>query len=184
MSILASFMKVVRLHDKDFGLFISSEKIQNRIEELGGELNNDLKNKNPLFLIVLNGAFLFAADLIKKFQSNCEISFVKLSSYAGTNTTGTVKKMIGVSENIEGRTVVVIEDIIDTGNTLDYIINDLNFKNPAKIKIAALLFKPKAYQKNTKIDYVGFEVENDFLVGYGLDYDGLGRNLNDIYKLN
>lgn len=176
-------MKTIKLHDKEFGLFISSEKIQNRIEELGNELNKELKGKNPLFLIILNGAFLFAADLIKTFSDDCEISFLKLSSYSGTSSTGVVKQVVGLVENIENRTLVIIEDIVDTGNTLDYIMKELKSKNPAEIKIATLLFKPKAYQKYIPIDYIGFEVENDFLVGYGLDYNGLGRNLTDIYKL-
>ena len=176
-------MTTVSVRDKTFEVYIEEAKIQKKISELADRMNVDFKDKRPLFLAVLNGSFLFAADLFKKLTIECEISFVKLASYEGTQTTEKVKKLIGMTENIKGRTVVVLEDIVDTGITINEMMAQLMDHEPAQIKIATLLFKPAAYIKRVHLDYVGFEVPKVFLLGYGLDYDGLGRNLNDIYKI-
>ncbi len=176
-------MSTIRIHDKEFEQFLSTAQIQERITQLGVMINTDYFDKRPVFIGVLNGAFLFMADLIKHVSIECELSFIKLSSYSGTATTGQVKEMIGLSHEISGRDIIVIEDIVDTGDTAIYLTNELKKKNPASIRFATLLFKPKALKQNFKPDYTGFEIEPDFVVGYGLDYDGLGRNLNDIYRL-
>lgn len=171
----------IQLHDKAFRPYISAEKIQGVISSLANKVNEDYHKKTPLFVGVLNGSFLFAADLIREFDGDCEVSFIKMASYDGTQTTGVVNELIGLKEDIQGRHVIILEDIVDTGNTLEKIYDLLNARQPASLRIATLLFKPKAYQKNIPVDYVAMEVGNEFLVGYGLDYDGLGRNLKDIY---
>lgn len=176
-------MFVVKLKDKFFKRYLSADDIERAVNFIGDKMNDDFAGKKPLFLSVLNGSFLFAADLMKTLTIDCEISFVKLASYQGTQSTGNVRTLIGFDEPIENRTVVILEDIVDTGNTLENLVADLKARNPLEIKVASLLYKPEAYTKDIKVDYVGFEVANDFLVGYGLDYDGLGRNLRDIYKL-
>jgi hypoxanthine phosphoribosyltransferase len=144
----------------------------------------ELKDKKPLFLSVLNGSFMFASDLMKKITIDCEISFVKVASYNGISTSGSIKSLIGLNEDIKGRTIVIIEDIVDTGLTIESVVKQLELMEPAEIKIATLLYKPEAYRKKLQLDYVAIVVPNDFLVGYGLDYDGLGRNLPDIYVLD
>ena len=176
-------MKQIEVHDKFFETFISENSIQQRVAEIASQMNSELAGKKPLFLALLNGSFMFASDLFKKLQIECEISFVKLSSYSGTQSTGEIRELIGLNENIENRCLVILEDIVDTGITIDKLLNELRKKKPSEIKIATLLFKPEAHTKTTKLDYVGFEVPNFFLLGYGLDYDGLGRNLSDIYKI-
>jgi len=176
-------MQTVTLHDKTFELFIAENAIQQSISALAVQINADYSGKNPLFLGILNGSFLFAADLFRQIEGNAEISFLKMASYQGTATTGKISELIGLNEDISERHVIIIEDIVDTGITLEKIIKDLIAKQPASIAIATLLFKPAAYQKKIPVNYVGMEVGNDFLVGYGLDYDGLGRNLKEIYKL-
>ena len=143
----------------------------------------DLKDAQPIFISILKGSLFFTSDLLKKIDMDCEISFMRVSSYAGTQSTGQINNLIGLSEDIKGRTVVLLEDIVDTGHTVVYLLDELKKSAPAKILVASLLLKPQALKHDLKIDYVGFEVPNDFLVGYGLDYDGLGRNLNDIYKI-
>lgn len=183
LRLLLTCMKQVTIKDKTFSISISSDQIQKRIAEIAVQITKDLKDRNPIFISVLKGAFLFSADLLKKVDMDCEISFMRVSSYSGTQSTGNIKSLIGLSEDITGRTVVLLEDIVDTGETVVYLLNELKKNNPAEIKIASLLLKPKALKHDLKIDYVGFEVPNDFLVGYGLDYDGLGRNLEDIYKI-
>ena len=147
-------------------------------------MNKDLAGQSPLFLIVLNGAFMFASDLMKKITIGCELSFVKVSSYEGLSSTSNLKQLIGLVEDVKGRTIVIIEDIIDTGITMEGILNYLKPMEPAAIRIATLLYKPEAFKKEFAIDYIGKEVPNKFLVGYGLDYDGEGRNLQDIYILD
>ncbi|MEK6615814.1 MAG: hypoxanthine phosphoribosyltransferase [Bacteroidota bacterium] len=173
----------ITIHNKKFKKFISSHKIQNAIEKIAERINKNFKNEKPVFLSVLNGSFLFTADLLKKMKIECEISFIKISSYSGTQSTGIVNTLIGISEDLKGRTVVILEDIVDSGNTLEKIISELQKHNPKKIKVATLLFKPDAYKKKIEIDYIGINMPNNFLVGYGLDYDGSGRNLSDIYIL-
>ncbi len=177
-------MKQVQLKDKTFEVSISSEKVQHTVTEIANMLNQDYKDKQiPLFISVLNGSFMFTADLLKQINFDCEISFLKLSSYKGTSTTGSVKQLIGINEKISGRDVIVLEDIVDTGITLEEIVKELNKFGASSVKITTLLFKPEAYNKDIAIDYVGIEIPNDFIIGYGLDYDGLGRNLPDIYTL-
>lgn len=176
-------MSTVKIHDKEFRVSISASEISHRTAELGKQISKDMQGKRPLFIAVLNGAFLFAADLIKNVSCECEITFVRVSSYSGTQSTGQVRNLIGLNEKIEGRTVIIVEDIVDTGDTASYLIKELLKENPAEIRFASLLLKPKALKHDIHVDYTGFEVPNDFLVGFGLDYDGLGRNLNDIYTL-
>lgn len=177
-------MSNVKILDKEFELFIPYEKIRSVVEKMAEEMNERLAGKNPLFLCILNGSFMFAAEIFKRITLlDAEISFVKLASYDGTNTTGTVKELIGLNEGLEGRTVVVLEDIVDTGITIEHTIEQLQKKNPAELLVASLLLKPDALVRDVKLDYVGLEIPNDFIVGYGLDYDGRGRNLIDIFKV-
>ena len=176
-------MKTVTLHTKTFEVFIPETEISAIVHSIANAINNT-GMKDPLFIAVMNGAFLFAADVMRKITiPNAEISFIKLSSYSGTETTGTVNQLIGISDDISGRNIIILEDIVDTGITLEKIISLLEKENVADIKIATLLFKPKAYTKDISIDYIGKSIANDFVVGYGLDYDEIGRNLPHIYKL-
>ena len=176
-------MKTIKVRDKEFSISITAEEIQKTVSKIAEKINNDLQGKVPLFIVVLNGAFIFAADLFKKINIDCEVTFVKLSSYVGTETTSTVRELIGLDEAIKGRSVVIVEDIIDTGITMDHTISKLKHFKAADVRIATLLFKPDAFQKDFKIDYIGMEIPNDFIVGYGLDYDGFARNYPDIYKI-
>ena len=176
-------MNEVNLKDKTFEVFISDTEISEIVHSISNQINNS-GVKDPLFIAVMNGAFLFAADVMRKITiSNAEISFIKLSSYEGTETTGKVDELIGVSDDISGRNIIVLEDIIDTGITLEKIISLLKKEEVADIKVATLLFKPDAYTKDMEIDFIGKSIPNDFVVGYGLDYDEIGRNLPHIYKL-
>jgi len=174
-------MDKVQIKDKRFRKHILCDAIQEKVLKVADRINDDYKEKNPVFVVVLNGAFMFASDLLKKVNVDCEIAFVKVASYEGTKSTGSVKSLIGLNHNINNREVVIIEDIVDTGETIVALLDQLNRQSPSQIKIATLLFKPKAYTKDAPIDYVAMEVGNEFLVGYGLDYDGFGRNLEDIY---
>ncbi len=176
-------MDKVKILDKSFGIFIDENTIKSRITELGKQISNDFENKTPIFLSILNGSFMFASDLLKETNIDCKISFLKMASYLGTTTSGTVKQLIGLNEDIKGKPVIVLEDIVDTGITIENIIKQLQAYEPSEIHIATLLFKPEAYKKDIKIDYVGFEIPNKFIVGYGLDYDGFGRNLKHIYQI-
>lgn len=173
----------LRIGDRTFDLFLPEERIIEGVERVASELNEELKGCRPLFLSVLNGAFLFSADLFKRLDIECEISFVKVASYHGTTSTGTVKQLVGLNESLEDRNVVILEDIVDTGNTLESILRSLHEHHPREVRVATLLYKPEAYRGGRVIDHRALEVPDDFLVGYGLDYDGLGRNLRDIYKL-
>ena len=176
-------MKEINVKNKIFKIFIPETEISAIIHSMAKDIN-EIRVKNPLFIAVLNGSFLFASDIMRKITiPNSEISFIKLSSYSGTSSTGKVNELIGFGEDITGRNIVILEDIIDTGITLEKIIELLKEKNVANIKIATLLFKPKAYTKDINIDFIGKSIENDFVVGYGLDYDEIGRNLPHIYKL-
>jgi hypoxanthine phosphoribosyltransferase len=162
---------------------ITEKAIQDRIEELAHQVNNDLAGKEVVFIGILNGAFLFAADLFRRIDIQAKISFVKLASYEGTSSSGSIKELIGWNEDIKNKTIVVVEDIVDTGNTLERIVDELVIRKVSEVKIAALLYKPAAYTKDIPLDYVGFEIPNNFVVGYGLDYDGYGRNLPSVYTL-
>jgi len=177
-------MSRITIKDKTFEPYISHEEIQQRIEIIARQIDADYTGKKPIFLIVLNGAFMFASDLVKNIDIECEVSFVKLASYEGTSSTGKVKELIGLDASIQGREIIVVEDIVDTGVTLEHLYQELRHFQPATLRIATLLYKPGAYRKDIRIDYVGMEVPNDFLLGYGLDYDGLGRNLKGIYALS
>jgi hypoxanthine phosphoribosyltransferase len=174
----------VRIKDKDFTIKIKSDDIQARILELASQINQEYADKKPVILGVLNGAVLFTVDLFRHLKMECELTFVRVSSYNdGTTSSGVITGVIGLKEDIRNRHVLLVEDIVDTGNTAIHLFEELQKLQPASLKIATALFKPSALKHNFKPDYVGFEVAPDFLVGYGLDYDGLGRNLNDIYVL-
>jgi len=176
-------MEKVTIKDKTFAVSISAEELNAAVQKVADRLNEDVRDKNPLFLCILNGAFMFASDLLKKVNTPCEISFVKLASYEGTSTTENVKTLVGLSDNLKGRTVIVVEDIVDTGITMEHIIAMLEEAEVAEIKIATLFFKPESFRRSYKVDYIGMSIPNDFIVGYGLDYDGFGRNLPQIYSL-
>lgn len=176
-------MEKVKVRDKEFKLYLTAGDINEGVELVAEMINNDMEGKDPLFLCVLNGAFIFASDLLKKITVDCEISFVKLSSYEGTKTTNTIRELIGLDQSIDGRTVIVIEDIVDTGLTMDYTRKKLYKLGAFDVRIATLLFKPEAFKKDYALDYVGIAIPNKFIVGYGLDYDGHGRNLPDIYQI-
>lgn len=163
--------------------YITRTQIQARIEQLGAVITNEYKGKRPLLLCVLNGAFPFASDLFREIDTDAEIAFIRFKSYEGTQSTGAVKEIMGLTENIEGRSVIVVEDIIDTGHTIHQLIKELKQRNPADLKVATLLFKPEALVRPVEPDYVGFNIPKKFIVGYGLDIDGLARNLKDIYIL-
>lgn len=174
---------LVKLNDKFFEPFIAYSDIQKRITEIANEINHRYKGKTPILIGVLNGSILFFSDLLKEINISCEVEFIRLSSYEGTSTTGDVKQVMGLKKDITNRDVIVIEDIVDTGITLENLTQTLSQYSPKSLAIATLLFKPKAYQKDIAIDFIGFEVGNEFLVGYGLDYDEIGRNLKDIYVI-
>ena len=176
-------METIQIKDKRFKTFIPEGQILREVERVAGEINRDLEGDEPLFISVLNGSFMFAADLMKNITIPCEISFVKLASYSGTSSTGVVKELVGLSKNIEGRSVVIVEDIVDTGHTMKRLLEILKEKNPKDIRIATLLLKPDKLEVPLDINYVAIEIPNDFIVGYGLDYDGYGRNYRDIYTV-
>lgn len=177
------FLKMIHLHDKSFEPFISSEEIDFAIKNMAKQMDDDFFDEVPVFIGVLNGAFMVLSDLMKQYRGMCEVSFVKMTSYEGTSTTNDVKQLIGLNQDLAGRTVVIVEDIVDTGNTIEELKAIFKEKNVKHLKIATLFFKPEAYKKDIKIDYVGIRIPNKFIVGYGLDYDGLGRNLPDVYQL-
>jgi len=174
---------LIKLHDLEFEPYISEEEINVAIDKVANRLNEDYRDSNPVFLGVLNGSFMFASEVIKRFKGDCEVSFVKLGSYQGTETTGNVKTLLGLNQSLKGRKVILLEDIVDTGNTLEEINKILKTEEVDNYEVVTLFYKPEAYQKDFNIKYRGLEIPNKFIVGYGLDYDGLGRNLTQIYKL-
>lgn len=176
-------MSLVQVKDKKFRPFIGKEKLLHRIGELGATISNDYAGLNPLFIGILNGSFVFAADLFRNITIDAEISFIKLASYQGTTSTGTVVTAIGLDETLNGRHVIIVEDIVDTGKTMSAFIPELMDRRPASVKIASLLIKPEALRYDVKVDYFGFSISNEFVVGYGLDYDGFGRNLPELYQV-
>ncbi|MBU3714959.1 MAG: hypoxanthine phosphoribosyltransferase [Ferruginibacter sp.] len=177
-------MNALKVHDKLFKPYLSALQIQEQIKRLADEVNTDYKGKVPLFIAILNGSFMFASDLFKELTIEAEICFIKLASYKGTKSTGQVITSIGLDENLKGRHVILIEDIVDTGKTLDMFLPQLRNQSPASLKIATLLHKPEALKYPLQLHYIGFNVPNKFLLGFGLDYDGLGRNLKEIYQLD
>ncbi len=176
-------MKKIKVNNKEFSLFLSAQDIEEKIAQVAKCINQDLDGKNPLFLAVLNGSFMFASDLMKKIEIPSQISFIKLASYEGMQSGGKVKEVFGLSEKIDGRVVVIVEDIVDSGRTMQQLLASLETRNPAEIKLATFLFKPTSLQCDIKPDYVAFEIPDSFVVGYGLDYDGFGRNYPEVYSL-
>lgn len=176
-------MSVVKIQDKLFETSISEAEIKQRVKAVAEQINRDMAGKNPLLLAVLNGAFIFAADLMREITIPCEISFVKLASYQGVTSSGTVKEVIGINENLSGRTVIIVEDIVESGLTMKRMIESIGTRNSASVHICTLLLKPDRLKVPLTIDYVAFRIPNDFILGYGLDYDQQGRQLKDIYTL-
>jgi len=176
-------MSTIKLHDKYFKTFISAAKIDQAVHKIAALVKKDCKGEIPVFIGILNGSFMFAADFARAYNADCEVSFVKLASYEGTGSTGKVKELVGLSQSLEGRIVVILEDIIDTGNTLEEIFEIFRNQKVKQLKIASLFFKPDVFRKGLPIDYIGISIPDKFIVGYGLDYNGLGRNLADIYQL-
>ncbi|MBL4593196.1 MAG: hypoxanthine phosphoribosyltransferase [Flavobacteriales bacterium] len=177
-------MDIITVKDKSFKPYISEEELQASVKKVASKINDDYKGSTPIFLGILNGSFMFFGDLLKSIDLECTVSFVKLASYEGTGSTGQVNELIGLNEDVEGKDVILVEDIVDTGNTLVKLHEILSEKKARSVKIATLLYKPEAYKKHHPIDYVGMEIPNAFVLGYGLDYDGLGRNISSIYVLN
>ena len=176
-------MNSVKINDRSFRVSITETEIKNRIKSLAAEISADMEGKNPLFLAVLNGSFIFAADLMREMTIPCEISFVKLASYQGTTSTGKIQEVIGINENLTGRTVIIVEDIVESGQTMKRMIESLGTRNPASVQICTLFFKPDKFKEDLTLDYVAFRIPDDFIVGYGLDYDQAGRGLKDVYSI-
>jgi hypoxanthine phosphoribosyltransferase len=176
-------MATITVKDKQFQPYLSVEEIDEAVSKVAKQINEEFKGQEVLFIAILNGSFMFASDLLKKIDLECEISFVKIASYSGTKSTGKVKKLIGLMQSLEDRNVIIVEDIIDTGNTLDKLLPTLIAENPKSLKLCSLLFKPEAFKADFDIHYIGKEIPNKFILGYGLDYDELGRNLKEIYQI-
>jgi hypoxanthine phosphoribosyltransferase len=177
-------MAQITLYNKVFSKYISAGEIANAVKSVAEQINSDMKNEEaPVFLSILNGSFMFTADLMRYINFDCLLSFVKLSSYDGLSSKGEIKELIGLNFDLTGKTVIVLEDIVDTGVTMEHLVDVISKYKPKQLKIATMLFKPDAYVKDIKLDYTGILVPNEFIVGYGLDYNGLGRNYPDIYKL-
>ncbi len=176
-------MEKIQVKDKTFAISIPEEKIQEEVRRVAAKINRDMEGKNPIFMPVLNGSFIFAADLLREVTVPCEVTFIKLASYQGFRSTGEIREVIGLSADITGRHVVIVEDIIDSGVTMAHMIDTLSKQNPASISVCSCLVKPAALKVNVPIDYRCFAIPNDFIVGYGLDYDGYGRNTKDIYTV-
>ena len=176
-------MSIIKVHDKEFTPYLTSKEIADQVSRIASEINRDYEDKKPLFIAILNGAFIFAADLFKQIDIEAEIAFIKLASYKGVKSSGKVITAIGLDADLYGRDVIIVEDIVDTGRTLSQFLPQLDHHHPASLKIASLLHKPDAMVHPIKIDYLGFTIPNKFVLGYGLDYDGLGRNIKEIYQL-
>jgi hypoxanthine phosphoribosyltransferase len=174
----------VKIHDLNFSLLFSEQEVQTRVRELGAALTERLAGKKPLFISILSGAFVFASDLIRAFKSDCEVGFVKLSSYKGIQSSGAIQTVMGLEKELTGRHVIVVEDIVDTGRTLHFFLEQLRQQNPASICTVAFLRKPEAAAFPVQVDFTGFDIEDKFVVGYGLDYESLGRNLPGVYQLS
>jgi len=174
---------IIKVHDKTFRVSIPESEIQKQVTRMAREINRDLADKDPVFLGILNGAFMFASDLFKQLDFPTQITFLKLASYTGTTSSGSVKQLIGINMDLKDRVVVVIEDIVDTGVTLDTILRQLAGYQPRELIVATFLHKPEAAIHKVKPDYVGIQIPNDFVIGYGLDYDGYGRNFKDLYTV-
>ncbi len=174
---------MIQLHDKEFVPFISAEEIDFAIATMASQVEADFADEIPVFVGVLNGSFMVVSDFMKHYKKQCEVSFIKVASYEGTSSTNDVKHLIGLNEDLTGRTVIVIEDIVDTGNTVSELKELFKKQRVKHLKIATLFFKPEAYKKDLKLDYIGIRIPNKFIVGFGLDYDGLGRNLPEVYQL-
>lgn len=173
----------ITLKDKEFSIYMDEIKILDRVRELSKKISEDYHDKNPLLIGILNGSFVFASDLVRNISIDTEVSFIKVASYSKTQSTGKVKKLVGLTENVFKRHLIIVEDIVDTGLTMTEILEDFSELGAASIEVATLLLKPDSLKKPLQVKYVGFEIPNKFVVGYGLDYDGLGRNLNHIYQL-
>ena len=180
---LIKFQKLIQLHDKQFVPFISSQEIDFALATMASQVEADFSDEIPVFVGVLNGSFMVVSDFMKHYKKPCEVSFIKLASYEGTASTNEVKQLIGINQDLTGRTVIIIEDIVDTGNTVAELKDLFKKQNVKHLKIATLFFKPEAYKKDLKLDYIGIRIPNKFIVGFGLDYDGLGRNLPEVYQL-
>ena len=176
-------MSIIKIKDKTFKTSITEAEIRNRVKAVAKQISKDMEGKTPLFLGVLNGSFIFAADLMREMTIPCEISFVKLASYQGTMSTGKIKEVMGINESLTGRTVIILEDIVESGLTIRQMIDSLGTRNPASVHVCTLFFKPEKLKEDLKLDYVAFEIPNDFILGYGLDYDQQGRGLKDLYTL-
>jgi len=176
-------MSIVKIKDKMFETSIPEAEIKERVKALAEQISKDMEGRNPLLLAVLNGSFIFAADLMREMTIPCEISFVKLASYEGTTSTGKIKEVIGINQNLTGRTVIIVEDIVESGLTIKRMIESLRTRNPESVHICTLLLKPERLKASLDIEYVAFSIPNDFILGYGLDYDQQGRNLKDIYTI-
>jgi hypoxanthine phosphoribosyltransferase len=176
-------MNNIKIHDKDFEIFLEKDIINKRIRLMGIQLNLDYEKKSPVFIGILNGCFMFMADLMKEIEIPCEVNFIKVSSYQGDTSTGQIKEAFGLPDHLKNRDVIIVEDIVDTGLTLTYLLEKIQDQKPASVSVCSLLYKPSALLKPIEeLKYVGFDIPNEFVVGYGLDYNGLGRNLNDVYR--
>jgi hypoxanthine phosphoribosyltransferase len=172
---------LITLHDKSFRPYLSAAEIAGAIDQVAARLSADYAGRRPLFVVVLTGGFMFAADLMKRFTGDCEIVFIRVASYEGTGSTGQVQEIMGLREDVQGRDIILVEDIVDTGTTLHHLLPTLEANKPASIEIAAMFYKPTSLRYPLTLNYMAMEIPNDFVVGYGLDYDGLGRNLPDVY---
>ena len=176
-------MPVIKIHDKEFEIYLPEEKIQEKVKELAALINKDYSGKQPLFIAILNGSFMFASDLFKNLSINAELCFIKLASYKGMKSSGKVVTSIGLEEDLFGKDIIIVEDIVDTGKTLHNFLPKLVHQQPKSMRIVTLLHKPETTEYPLQIDYIGFKIPDRFVVGYGLDYDGLGRNLKEIYQV-